>query len=153
MNLEEALDIINQLGLGLGVTHSKEFELKGYCPDAEDGGLCKFYLCTEEVRQLADAFSAIVDIAGGVSSVAAESERCAGICKEIAEEYGRLSTGQSARVDALRHGLRAIANKARSPAEIIASRVLAADDASTEINQSVGYAVARECERRIRGEK
>lgn len=84
MNLEEALDIINQLGLGLGVTHSKEFELKGYCPDAEDGGLCKFYLCTEEVRQLADAFSAIVDIAGGVSSVAAESERCAGICKEIA---------------------------------------------------------------------
>ena len=56
-----ALAVVNQLGLDLGVTYSKTFELKGYCHDAEDGGRCKFYLIQEEVQELADAFKTIAD--------------------------------------------------------------------------------------------
>ena len=87
MNLEEALDVINELGLGLGKTYSKDFELKGYKIDREDGGSCKFYLQAGEIQQLAEAFSTIAAIAtGGVSEAEAERARCAQICADIAGE-------------------------------------------------------------------
>ena len=49
------------LGLDLGPTFHGD-ELKGVKIDHEDGGICKFYLNSNDCRDLAEAFSKLSEI-------------------------------------------------------------------------------------------
>ena len=61
MNVETALNIVNEtLNLELGHTRRGD-ELKGVCPDRDDPGVTTLYLGKAECKALAESFAVLVD--------------------------------------------------------------------------------------------